>query len=231
MGGGGWWFYCCPQLCSSFAVWCHSWGTSVCPGRQHTSKALQRASQYLDAVMRANMRAGQRGRWGARGFTSPPAQPFVFISLRFGLFFCCCRSHLWNGIETVFCFGFPCLSLPPPLSHSVSLSLPLLLLQFLLLLLFPVSVSAVAFPFTSFVPKQLTLWLWLNALIYQIGRRPRCYTPSPLSSPYSLLPFPPLTPFAQSFSLQARTLRALPIGDCAAQGFPLYLPSPHPTYL
>lgn len=111
-----------------------------------------------------------------------------------------------------------------PVSPFLPPSLSLSLLQFLLLLLFPVSVSAVAFPFTSFVPKQLTLWLWLNALIYQIGRRPRCYTPSSL-------PTPPLTPFSQSFSLQARTLRALPIGDCAAQGFPLYSPSPHPTYL
>lgn len=52
--------------------------------------------------MRANMRAGQRAKEGigggvgqlCRGFTSAPAQPFVFISLRFGLFFCCCRSHL-----------------------------------------------------------------------------------------------------------------------------------------
>lgn len=70
-----------------------------------------------------------------------------------------------------------------PVSPFLPPSLSLSLLQFLLLLLFPVSVSAVAFPFTSFVPKHLTLWLWLNALIYQIGRRPRCYTP--LLSPYS----------------------------------------------
>lgn len=85
-------------------------------------------------------------------------------------------------------FSVSAFPVSPFLPISLSPFLLLFLLQFLLLLLFPVSVSAVAFPFTSFVPKQLTLWLWLNALIYQIGRRPRCYTLSPLSSPCSLLP-------------------------------------------
>lgn len=116
-----------------------------------------------------------------------------------------------------------------PLCLPLTLSLSVFLLQFLLLLLFPVSVTAVAFPFTSFVPKQLALWLWLNALIYQIGRRPRCYTPlSPLLS----APFP-CHALLPSFSLQARTLRALPIGDFAAQGFtlPSLLPYSHPAYL
>lgn len=170
--------------------------------------------------MRANMRAGQPGEEGRDSVEGLPRP----LPNHLYLFHCALVSSS-VAVVAIYEMALKLFSVSAfPVSPFLPPSLSLSLLQFLLLLLFPVSVSAVAFPFTSFVPKQLTLWLWLNALIYQIGRRPRCYTPSPL-------PTPPLTPFSQSFSLQARTLRALPIGDCAAQGFPLYSPSPHPTYL
>lgn len=116
-----------------------------------------------------------------------------------------------------------------PLSLTLSPSLSPFLLQFLLLLLFPVSVSAVAFPFTSFVPKQLTLWLWLNALIYQIGRRPRCYTPSPLSSPYSL--FPLSRPFPNRSHFRPALYVPCPLAIVLPKASLSFLSSPHPTYL
>lgn len=120
-------------------------------------------------------------------------QPFVFISLRFGLFFCCCRA-IYEMALKLFSVSACSLSLPP--TPALSLSLSLFLLHFLLLFLFPVSVSAVAFPFTSFVPKQLTLAL------------AQCSYLSNWSSAKMLAC--PLTP------TRARTLRALPIGDCVA---------------
>lgn len=144
--------------------------------------------------MRANMRAGQRGEEGRDSVEGLPRP----LPNHLYLFHCVLVSSSVAVVAiyemALKLFSVSAFPVSPflPLSLSLSSSLSLSLLQFLLLLLFPVSVSAVAFPFTSFVPKQLTLWLWLNALIYQIGRRPRCYTPSPLSF---LPPLPHSRPF------------------------------------
>lgn len=88
--------------------------SGVRPSRQHTSKALQQASQYLDAVMRANMRVGQRD-----GLAGVPPSTVCIYFVAFWSLLLLLSCHLWNGIETVFCFGL--LSLSP--SHSCSLSL------------------------------------------------------------------------------------------------------------
>lgn len=177
--------------------------------------------------MRANMRAGQRAKEGigggvgqlCRGFTSAPAQPFVFISLRFGLFFCCCRSHLWNGIETVFCFGFR--SLSPP--HSLSLSF---YFSFCCFCCFPFQLLRLLFLSLRLCQSNWrsgsgSMLLSIKLVVGQDVTHP---------SPHSSLPPFPVTPFCHRSHFRPALYVPCPLAILLPKASlsPLYSPTPIP---